>query len=173
MPCFFSEHVLKGEFAEFWIPLPTHLGCYWNNITFFTRGKDHLLYQENSENIKDTFPASHHRVILPDERLRMNPSNQPLSFPTSTDPEALPRRDTRVLSVHSPATKDLLSGLCAAGFIFEISLQTTLDDISCACLDMKFSEGKKRLHTRLLRYSQKAFTWKPLLPGLDWNKHWS
>ncbi|NWV67862.1 C2CD3 protein, partial [Malurus elegans] len=76
-------------------------------------GKDHLLYQENSENIKDTFSASHHRVILPDEHWKMNPSNQALSFPTSTDPEALPRRN--VLSVHNPATKDLLAALLDQG----------------------------------------------------------
>ncbi|NXB11281.1 C2CD3 protein, partial [Cnemophilus loriae] len=84
-------------------------------VTVEQEGKDHLLYQENSRNIKDTFSASHHRVILPDERLKMNPSNQPLSFPTSTDPEALPRRSTRVLSVHNPATKDLLSALLDQG----------------------------------------------------------
>ncbi|NWI81603.1 C2CD3 protein, partial [Dryoscopus gambensis] len=79
------------------------------------RVKDHLLYQENSENIKDTFSVSHRRVILPDECLKMNPSNQPLSFPTSTDPEALPGRNTRVLSLHNPATKDLLSALLDQG----------------------------------------------------------
>ncbi|NXY60159.1 C2CD3 protein, partial [Callaeas wilsoni] len=77
--------------------------------------QDHLLYQENSENIKDTFSASHHRVILPDERLKGNPSHQPLSFPTSSDPEALPRRSTRVLSLHNSATKDLLSALLDQG----------------------------------------------------------
>ncbi|NXD99990.1 C2CD3 protein, partial [Chaetorhynchus papuensis] len=79
------------------------------------RGKDRLLSQENSENIKDTYSVSHHRGILPDECLKMNPSNQPLSFPTSTDPEALPRRNTRVLSVHNSATKDLLSALLDQG----------------------------------------------------------
>ncbi|NXX36922.1 C2CD3 protein, partial [Nicator chloris] len=84
-------------------------------VTVEQEGKDHLLYQENSENTKDAFSASHDCVIVPDERLEMNPSNQPLSFPTSTDPEALPRGNTRVLSVHSPATKDLLSALLDQG----------------------------------------------------------
>ncbi|KAL2305581.1 hypothetical protein Nmel_003462 [Mimus melanotis] len=79
------------------------------------RGKDHLLYQENSENMQDTFSAPHPRVILPDERLKLTPSNQLLSFPTSTDLEALPRRNTGVLSVHNPATKDLLSALLDQG----------------------------------------------------------
>ncbi|NWW21111.1 C2CD3 protein, partial [Falcunculus frontatus] len=79
------------------------------------RGKDHLLYQENSENIKDTFSVPHRRVALPDECLKMHPSDQPLSFPTSTDPEALPRRSTQVLSVHNPPTKDLLSALLDQG----------------------------------------------------------
>ncbi|TRZ16629.1 hypothetical protein HGM15179_010488 [Zosterops borbonicus] len=79
------------------------------------REKDHLLYLENCENIKDTFSTSHHPMILPDEHLKMNPSNEPLSFPTSTDPEALPRRNTRVLSMHNPPTKDLLSALLDQG----------------------------------------------------------
>ncbi|NXU35839.1 C2CD3 protein, partial [Drymodes brunneopygia] len=79
------------------------------------RGKDHLLYQENSENMKDTFSASHHHVILLDECLKGNPSGQPLSFPTSTDPEVLPRRSTRLLSMHNPSTKDLLSALLDQG----------------------------------------------------------
>ncbi|XP_037989770.1 C2 domain-containing protein 3 isoform X2 [Motacilla alba alba] len=79
------------------------------------RGKDRLLYQENSENMKDTFPAPHPPVILPDEHMKTSPENQPLSFPTSIDPEALPRGSTRVLSVHSPATKDLLSALLDQG----------------------------------------------------------
>ncbi|XP_014744189.1 PREDICTED: C2 domain-containing protein 3 isoform X6 [Sturnus vulgaris] len=79
------------------------------------RGKDHLFYQENSENMQDTFSAPHPHVILPDEHLKLNPSNQPLSFPTSTDPKALPRRNTGVLSMHNPATKDLLSALLDQG----------------------------------------------------------
>ncbi|XP_066196828.1 C2 domain-containing protein 3 [Sylvia atricapilla] len=79
------------------------------------REKEHLLYQENSENMEDAFSASHHRVILPDEHWKVNPSNQPLSFPTSTDPEAFPRRNTRVLSMHNPPTKDLLSALLDQG----------------------------------------------------------
>ncbi|NXS29389.1 C2CD3 protein, partial [Pomatostomus ruficeps] len=79
------------------------------------RGKDHLLHQENSENIKDAFSASHHRVISPDEGLEMNPLSQPLSFSTSTDPEALPRRNMQVHSMHNPAAKDLLSALLEQG----------------------------------------------------------
>ncbi|NWX54632.1 C2CD3 protein, partial [Promerops cafer] len=78
-------------------------------------GEDLLLYQENCENMKDTFSASHRRVILPDEHLRVNPSSQPLPFATSADPAALPGVNTRVLSMHSPATKDLLSALLDQG----------------------------------------------------------
>ncbi|XP_059672424.1 C2 domain-containing protein 3 [Gavia stellata] len=79
------------------------------------RGKDHLIFQENSENIKDTFSASHHCQILPDECLKVNPSKQQVSFPTSTDPEAPARTNMRVLSLHNPATKDLLSALLDQG----------------------------------------------------------
>ncbi|NXK12342.1 C2CD3 protein, partial [Herpetotheres cachinnans] len=79
------------------------------------RGKDHLLFQENYENMKDTFSASHHHVILPDEHLKVNPSNQQVSFLTSTDPEAPASTNTRVLSLHNPATKDLLSALLDQG----------------------------------------------------------
>ncbi|XP_056350914.1 C2 domain-containing protein 3 isoform X3 [Oenanthe melanoleuca] len=79
------------------------------------RGKDHLLYQENSENMQDTFSAPHAHVILPDEHLKLNPSDQLLPFPSSTDPEALPRRKAQVLSMHNPAPKDLLSALLDQG----------------------------------------------------------
>ncbi|NXA15964.1 C2CD3 protein, partial [Sapayoa aenigma] len=74
-------------------------------------GKDPLLFQENSENTKDTFPASHPRGILPDEPLKANPSDQSLSFPSSTSPGM----NTRVFSMHNPATKDLLSALLDQG----------------------------------------------------------
>ncbi|NXW77049.1 C2CD3 protein, partial [Hirundo rustica] len=84
-------------------------------VTAEQEGKDHLLPQEDSENMKDTSSASHHRVISPDEHLKMNPSDEPLLFPTDADPEAFPPRRTRVLSVHNPATKDLLSALLDQG----------------------------------------------------------
>ncbi|XP_053912634.1 C2 domain-containing protein 3 isoform X3 [Cuculus canorus] len=80
-----------------------------------SRAKDHLLFQENTENIKDAISASHHRLILPDEHLKMSPSNHQVSFPTSTDPEAPAGTNTRVLSLHNPATKDLLSALLDQG----------------------------------------------------------
>ncbi|XP_064297643.1 C2 domain-containing protein 3 isoform X2 [Phalacrocorax carbo] len=79
------------------------------------RGKDHLLFQENSENIKDAFSASHHCLILPDECLKVDSSNQQVSFPSSSDPEAPARTNMRVLSLHNPATKDLLSALLDQG----------------------------------------------------------
>ncbi|NWH80771.1 C2CD3 protein, partial [Piaya cayana] len=77
--------------------------------------KDHLFFQENSENIKDAISASPRCLILPDEHLKMSPSNHQVSFPTSTDPEAPARTNTRVLSLHNPATKDLLSALLDQG----------------------------------------------------------
>ncbi|KFO92990.1 C2 domain-containing protein 3, partial [Buceros rhinoceros silvestris] len=79
------------------------------------RGKDHLLFEENSENIKDTFSTSPHPLILPDEHLKANSSKQQVLFPTSTDPEVPPRTNVRVLSLHNPATKDLLSALLDQG----------------------------------------------------------
>uniref|UniRef100_A0A8C5TZ35 C2 domain containing 3 centriole elongation regulator n=1 Tax=Malurus cyaneus samueli TaxID=2593467 RepID=A0A8C5TZ35_9PASS len=116
------SHPIKGSFAVV-SPTSAKLGelqvglmsllVNINNNAVTLLGKDHLLYQENSENIKDTLSASHHRVILPDEHLKMNPSNQPLSFPSSADPEAFPRRN--VLSMHNPATKDLLAALLDQG----------------------------------------------------------
>lgn len=77
-----------------------------------------MLSEENSENIKDTFSTSPHPLILPDEHLKVNPSKQQAPFPISIDPEAPPRTNVRVLSLHNPATKDLLSGLCTMGIIF-------------------------------------------------------
>ncbi|KAK2524766.1 C2 domain-containing protein 3 isoform X2 [Columba livia] len=79
------------------------------------RGKDHLLLRENSENIKDALPASHRRQILPEEHLKANPSKQQVSFLTSVDSEAPARTTTRVLSLHNPATQDLLSALLDQG----------------------------------------------------------
>ncbi|NXE29401.1 C2CD3 protein, partial [Ardeotis kori] len=79
------------------------------------RGKDHLLFQEDSENIKDGFSASRRHQILPDERLKANPSKQQVSFPASTDPPAPARTNTRVLSLHNPAPQDLLSALLDQG----------------------------------------------------------
>ncbi|NXT55875.1 C2CD3 protein, partial [Pluvianellus socialis] len=78
-------------------------------------GKNRLLFQENSENIKDAFPAAHHHQILPDERLKVNPSKEQVLFPTGTEPEAPARTNTRVLSLHNPAPKDLLSALLDQG----------------------------------------------------------
>ncbi|NWZ13583.1 C2CD3 protein, partial [Agelaius phoeniceus] len=79
------------------------------------RGKDPLLYQESSENMKFTFPAPHAHVILPEEGVKASPEDQPPSFPASSDPRALPRGSTRMLSMHSPATEDLLSALLDQG----------------------------------------------------------
>ncbi|NXV03711.1 C2CD3 protein, partial [Cettia cetti] len=96
------------------LPAPSQQPSH-TRVTLEQEEKDHLLHPENSENMKDTFSAPRHRVILPDERWKRNPSHQLLSFPTGTDPEALPSRSTRVLSMHSPATKDLLSALLDQG----------------------------------------------------------
>ncbi|XP_010219395.1 PREDICTED: C2 domain-containing protein 3, partial [Tinamus guttatus] len=79
------------------------------------RGKDNLFFQENSENIKDIYAASRHRRIFPDEHFKVNPSDQQMSFPPSSDPEAPARTNVRVLSLHNPATKDLLSALLDQG----------------------------------------------------------
>uniref|UniRef100_A0A8V5GVB1 Uncharacterized protein n=1 Tax=Melopsittacus undulatus TaxID=13146 RepID=A0A8V5GVB1_MELUD len=84
--------------------------CAWIKLK-----KDHFLFQKNSENIKDTFPASHHPLILPDECLKMSPSNEEVSFSTSANLEGPARTNTRVLSLHNPATKDLLSALLDQG----------------------------------------------------------
>ncbi|XP_065601799.1 C2 domain-containing protein 3 [Cyrtonyx montezumae] len=79
-------------------------------------GKDHLFFQESSENTKDVSSASHHHLILPNEHLKVNPSGQqPVSFPSSTDPEAPLRTNTQVFSWHKPTTKDLLSALLDQG----------------------------------------------------------
>uniref|UniRef100_A0A8C3JXQ2 C2 domain containing 3 centriole elongation regulator n=1 Tax=Calidris pygmaea TaxID=425635 RepID=A0A8C3JXQ2_9CHAR len=79
------------------------------------RGKDHLLFQENSENTKDAFATSRHPQILPDEQSKANPSKRQVSFPTGAEPEASAGTGTRVLSLHNPATKDLLSALLDQG----------------------------------------------------------
>ncbi|XP_067389401.1 C2 domain-containing protein 3 isoform X2 [Emydura macquarii macquarii] len=85
------------------------------------RGIDHLFFQENSENIKNGFSGSQHRLILPDENLKVNPPKKQASFPNSSDLEvqaATPfgnHGNAHVLSLHNPATKDLLSALLDQG----------------------------------------------------------
>eukprot|EP00076_Gallus_gallus_P016929 XP_015136484.1 C2 domain-containing protein 3 isoform X3 [Gallus gallus] len=87
-----------------------------SRVTTPSWGKDHSFFQENSENIKDVSSASHHRLILPDEHLKVNPlSQQSVSFPSSTDPEAPLSTNTHVFSLHNPTTKDLLSALLDQG----------------------------------------------------------
>uniref|UniRef100_A0A8C7EFY6 C2 domain containing 3 centriole elongation regulator n=1 Tax=Nothoprocta perdicaria TaxID=30464 RepID=A0A8C7EFY6_NOTPE len=80
------------------------------------REKDHFFFQENSENIKDIYSASHHHWIFPDEHFKAKPSDQQVSFPPSSDPEAPARTNMQVLSLHNPSTKDLLSGLSCFRF---------------------------------------------------------
>ncbi|NWX47372.1 C2CD3 protein, partial [Steatornis caripensis] len=97
------------------VTIADHESINNSRATTPSRGEDHLLFQENSENIKDTFSASHHRLIVPDEYLEVNPSKQRVSFATGTDPEAPARTNARVLSLHNPATRDLLSALLDQG----------------------------------------------------------
>uniref|UniRef100_A0A8C3SLZ1 C2 domain containing 3 centriole elongation regulator n=1 Tax=Chelydra serpentina TaxID=8475 RepID=A0A8C3SLZ1_CHESE len=85
------------------------------------RGIDHLLFQENSENIKNSFSGSQHRLILPDENLKVNPPKKQASFPNSSDLELQAgtavgsHSNAHVLSLHNPTTKDLLSALLDQG----------------------------------------------------------
>ncbi|XP_051464602.1 C2 domain-containing protein 3 isoform X2 [Apus apus] len=95
------------------VTIADHKAISHSRATTPSRGKDHLLFQEDSENIKDT--SSCHGGTLPDEHLEVNPSKQQMLFPTSTDPEAPARTNVRVLSLHNPATKDLLSALLDQG----------------------------------------------------------
>ncbi|NXG68078.1 C2CD3 protein, partial [Baryphthengus martii] len=80
-----------------------------------SRGKDRLLFRENFENTQDPFSASHHHQIVPDEDLKASPSDQPVPNPSSRHPEAPAGTNVRVLSLHNPATKDLLSALLDQG----------------------------------------------------------
>ncbi|XP_071613890.1 C2 domain-containing protein 3 isoform X2 [Heliangelus exortis] len=79
-----------------------------------SRGKDHLLFPEDSGNRKDTLSPPHHQ-ILSEEHLEVTPSQQQEELPSSADPEAAARTNLRVLSLHNPATKDLISALLDQG----------------------------------------------------------
>uniref|UniRef100_A0A8C2T1H1 C2 domain containing 3 centriole elongation regulator n=1 Tax=Coturnix japonica TaxID=93934 RepID=A0A8C2T1H1_COTJA len=85
-------------------------------VLFCSWGKDHSFFQEDSENIKNVSSASQHRLILPDEHLKVNPSSQQsVSFPSSAHPEAPLGTNTHAFSLHNPNTKDLLSALLDQG----------------------------------------------------------
>ncbi|XP_062983377.1 C2 domain-containing protein 3 [Elgaria multicarinata webbii] len=85
------------------------------------RGKDHLYFQENSENVKDFSGPRHHLILGPSDSLTANDPKQQGSFPSSSDREAQVRlagrspNPIRVLSCNNPATKDLLSALLDQG----------------------------------------------------------
>ncbi|XP_053162073.1 C2 domain-containing protein 3 isoform X3 [Hemicordylus capensis] len=83
------------------------------------RGKDHLYFQENSENIKEgSFAPRHHLIAGQDD---VNIPKQQKLLPSSFDHEAQVRltgkspNPVRVLSWHNPAAKDLLSALLDQG----------------------------------------------------------
>uniref|UniRef100_A0A8D0H8P9 C2 domain containing 3 centriole elongation regulator n=1 Tax=Sphenodon punctatus TaxID=8508 RepID=A0A8D0H8P9_SPHPU len=79
------------------------------------RGKDHLYFQENAENIKDSFFESQPHLILgqdetlPPKKLSFFPSSS--SVETQATAAVGSHSNVRVLSLHNPATKDLLSGV--------------------------------------------------------------
>ncbi|NXX51004.1 C2CD3 protein, partial [Tricholaema leucomelas] len=77
--------------------------------------KEPLLLEDSSENIQEPFAASHHHLNFPEEPLQVNPREQQVSFSTSTEQESPPRANVRLLSLQSPAAKDLLSALLEQG----------------------------------------------------------
>ncbi|XP_054020824.1 C2 domain-containing protein 3 [Dryobates pubescens] len=79
------------------------------------RRKDQQLLEETSPNLKDPLAAPPHHLILPEEPLELNPSEHHVSFSTSTDLEGSPRTNLGLLSLHNPATKDLLSAILEQG----------------------------------------------------------
>ncbi|XP_053241025.1 C2 domain-containing protein 3 isoform X3 [Podarcis raffonei] len=86
------------------------------------RGKDHLYFQENSENLKEGFfrPHQHHLQGHNDSVNANDPKQQGL-FSGGSDLEAQVRlakespKPARVLSCNNPPTKDLLSALLDRG----------------------------------------------------------
>ncbi|XP_063162068.1 C2 domain-containing protein 3 [Candoia aspera] len=82
------------------------------------RGKDHLYFQENSENIKRSVSGAQHH---PNEILNANDSKPQKMFSNSCDQDAQimlgkgSSPPVRILSCNYPATKDLLSALLDQG----------------------------------------------------------
>uniref|UniRef100_A0A8D0HFV3 C2 domain containing 3 centriole elongation regulator n=1 Tax=Sphenodon punctatus TaxID=8508 RepID=A0A8D0HFV3_SPHPU len=89
------------------------------------RGKDHLYFQENAENIKDSFFESQPHLILgqdetlPPKKLSFFPSSS--SVETQATAAVGSHSNVRVLSLHNPATKDLLSGVSSKNLNSEIT----------------------------------------------------
>uniref|UniRef100_A0A8C5WRM6 C2CD3 N-terminal C2 domain-containing protein n=1 Tax=Laticauda laticaudata TaxID=8630 RepID=A0A8C5WRM6_LATLA len=77
------------------------------------RGKDHLYFQENSENIQRSIDGSHPHLNY---ILSSKDPRPPKTFPNNSDTDAQIKpgmestRPVRVLPCNSPATKDLLAG---------------------------------------------------------------
>ncbi|XP_026545121.1 C2 domain-containing protein 3 [Notechis scutatus] len=82
------------------------------------RGKDHLYFQENSENIQRSIGGSHPHL---DYILSAKDPRPPKMFPSNSDPDAQIKpgkestRPVRVLSCNSPAAQDLLADLLDRG----------------------------------------------------------
>nr|XP_008121912.1 PREDICTED: C2 domain-containing protein 3-like [Anolis carolinensis] len=80
------------------------------------RGKDHLYFQENSENL-----GPHHHLVGQNDIMKGNNPKQHGSLPSSSDHEAQMRlagrspNPVRVLSSNNTATKDLISALLDRG----------------------------------------------------------
>ncbi|XP_054247089.1 C2 domain-containing protein 3 [Indicator indicator] len=132
------------------------------------RRKDHLLLEENSENIKDPLAAPHHHLILPEDSLQVNPSEHQVSFSTSTDLEASPRTNLRLLSLHNPATKDLLSAILDQGKKLRdamvVSAMKSTPDMELELHQVSpFSEGEG---LKAPAKSPKSFT-SNFVPGAD------
>uniref|UniRef100_A0A8D2IZD6 C2 domain containing 3 centriole elongation regulator n=1 Tax=Varanus komodoensis TaxID=61221 RepID=A0A8D2IZD6_VARKO len=98
-------------------------GESWNGSRASTpRGKDHLYFQENSENIREGFFGPQQHLILgQNDPLKASAPKQQEWFPRNSDDEAQVKsaggspRPVRVLSCNAPATKDLLSALLDQG----------------------------------------------------------
>ncbi|XP_060130012.1 C2 domain-containing protein 3 isoform X3 [Zootoca vivipara] len=86
------------------------------------RGKDHLYFQENSENLKEGFfRPQHHRLQGRNDSVNANDPKQQGLFSGGSDLEAQVRlakespKPAHVLSCNNPPTKDLLSALLDKG----------------------------------------------------------
>lgn len=95
---------------------PVFIHCT-RRVLFWNRGKDHLYFQENSENLQgDLFEPQYHHLAEQNDSLDGTAPKQQGLLPGRSDHEAQVRLAGRspdpvhVLDWRNPATKDLLSG---------------------------------------------------------------
>lgn len=172
MSHFLLEHVLKGEFGEFWILSPTHLSCYWNNTLFFLEERTIC---SSKRTLKTCRTPS--LLLIPVWFYQMDiwswiPRASPCHFP----PAPIPKRFPEGAQGCSPCTTHLQRTCCQVCVQLPSSFTFHCEHLLVVfvCLsgdEIVWREGQTSHPPAALHRG--GLHWKATAAGLDWNKHCS